>query len=182
MSRSDRVKSKICAFSSIRSRCVDLTVEDARRAVDEGVDAIVVSNHGGNVLDGDVPTLRVLPEIVDAVGDQIEVLMDGGVRRGSDVVNALALGAKAVSLGRAYVYPLLAAGEPGCGAFSRCSAKGSTGRSPPSAYGRSTTSTRPTSSSPPAGPGCRATWPNPRRPPHRTQAMDEPHRSEVLSS
>jgi pre-mycofactocin synthase len=90
-----------------------LTVEDARRAVDQGVDAIVVSNHGGNMLDGDVPTLRVLPEVVDAVGDQIEVLMDGGVRRGSDVVKALALGAKAVSLGRAYVYPLLAAGEPG---------------------------------------------------------------------
>ena len=90
-----------------------LTAEDARRAVAEGVDAIVVSNHGGNVLDGSVPTLRVLPEIVDAVGDEIEVLMDGGVRRGTDVVKAVALGAKAVLLGRAYVYPLLAAGEPG---------------------------------------------------------------------
>ena len=90
-----------------------LTAEDARRAVSEGVDAIVVSNHGGNVLDGSVPTLRVLPEVVDAVGDQIEVLMDGGVRRGTDVVKAVALGAKAVLLGRAYVYPLLAAGEPG---------------------------------------------------------------------
>jgi isopentenyl diphosphate isomerase/L-lactate dehydrogenase-like FMN-dependent dehydrogenase len=90
-----------------------LTVEDARRAVSEGVDAIVVSNHGGNVLDGSVPTLRVLPEVVDAVGDEIEVLMDGGVRRGTDVVKAVALGAKAVLLGRAYVYPLLAAGEPG---------------------------------------------------------------------
>jgi isopentenyl diphosphate isomerase/L-lactate dehydrogenase-like FMN-dependent dehydrogenase len=90
-----------------------LTVEDARRAVDEGADAIVVSNHGGNVLDGDVPTLPVLPEIVDAVGGEIEVLMDSGVRRGTDVVKALALGAKAVLLGRAYVYALLAAGEPG---------------------------------------------------------------------
>lgn len=90
-----------------------LTVEDARRAVAEGVDAIVVSNHGGNVLDGSVPTLPVLPEIVDAVGDQIEVLMDSGVRRGTDVLKALAFGAKAVLLGRAYVYPLLAAGEEG---------------------------------------------------------------------
>ena len=90
-----------------------LTAQDARRAVSEGVDAIVVSNHGGNVLDGSVATLRVLPEVVDAVGDEIEVLMDGGVRRGTDVVKAVALGAKAVLLGRAYVYPLLAAGEPG---------------------------------------------------------------------
>jgi isopentenyl diphosphate isomerase/L-lactate dehydrogenase-like FMN-dependent dehydrogenase len=90
-----------------------LTVEDARRAVDAGADAIVVSNHGGNVLDGSVPTLPVLPEIVEAVGDEIEVLMDSGVRRGVDVVKALALGAKAVLLGRAYVYALLAAGEPG---------------------------------------------------------------------
>jgi isopentenyl diphosphate isomerase/L-lactate dehydrogenase-like FMN-dependent dehydrogenase len=90
-----------------------LTVDDARRAVAEGADAIVVSNHGGNVLDGSVPTLPVLPEIVEAVGDEIEVLMDSGVRRGVDVVKALALGAKAVLLGRAYVYALLAAGEPG---------------------------------------------------------------------
>jgi isopentenyl diphosphate isomerase/L-lactate dehydrogenase-like FMN-dependent dehydrogenase len=90
-----------------------LTVEDARRAVDVGADAIVISNHGGNVLDGSVSTLRVLPEIVEAVGDEIEVLMDSGVRRGVDVVKALALGAKAVLLGRAYVYALLAAGEPG---------------------------------------------------------------------
>jgi isopentenyl diphosphate isomerase/L-lactate dehydrogenase-like FMN-dependent dehydrogenase len=90
-----------------------LTVEDARRAVDEGADAIVVSNHGGNVLDGSVPTLPVLPEIVEAVGDELEVLLDSGVRRGTDVVKAVALGAKAVLLGRAYVYALLAAGEPG---------------------------------------------------------------------
>ncbi len=90
-----------------------LTADDARRAVAEGVDAIVVSNHGGNVLDGSVPTLPVLAEIVEAVGDEIEVLMDSGVRRGVDVVKALALGAKAVLLGRAYVYALVAAGEPG---------------------------------------------------------------------
>lgn len=90
-----------------------LAVEDARRAVDEGADGIVVSNHGGNVLDGDVPTLPVLPEIVEAVGDEIDVLMDSGVRRGTDVVKAVALGAKAVLLGRAYVYALLAGGEPG---------------------------------------------------------------------
>jgi L-lactate dehydrogenase (cytochrome)/glycolate oxidase len=90
-----------------------LTVEDAQRAVDEGVDAIVVSNHGGNVLDGSVATLRVLGEIAEAVGDDIEVLFDGGVRRGTDVIKARALGAKAVGLGRGYVYPLLAAGEPG---------------------------------------------------------------------
>jgi len=90
-----------------------LTAEDARRAVAVGADAIVVSNHGGNVLDGSIATLRALPEIVDAVGDEIEVLMDGGVRRGTDVVKAVALGARAVLLGRAYIYPLLAAGEPG---------------------------------------------------------------------
>ena len=90
-----------------------LTAEDARRAVAEGVDAIVVSNHGGNVLDGSVATLRVLPEIVDAVGDEIEVL-DGRRRAPRHrVVKAVALGARAVLLGRAYVYPLLAAGEPG---------------------------------------------------------------------
>lgn len=90
-----------------------LTVEDAKKAVAEGVDAIVISNHGGNVLDGSIPTLPVLPDIVDAVGDDIEVLIDSGVRRGTDVLKALSLGAKAVLLGRAYLYPLLAAGEEG---------------------------------------------------------------------
>lgn len=90
-----------------------LTADDARRALKEGVDAIVVSNHGGNVLDGSLPTLRALPEIVDAVGGKMDVLMDGGVRRGTDALKAVALGAKAVLLGRAYVYALLAAGEPG---------------------------------------------------------------------
>jgi isopentenyl diphosphate isomerase/L-lactate dehydrogenase-like FMN-dependent dehydrogenase len=90
-----------------------ITVEDAHRAAALDVDAIVVSNHGGNSLDGAVPTLRALPEIVDAVGDKVEVLMDGGIRRGTDVCKAIALGARAVLIGRSYLYPLLAAGEPG---------------------------------------------------------------------
>lgn len=90
-----------------------LTADDAERAVRAGADAIVVSNHGGNVLDGSVPTLQVLPEIVERVGDRVEVLFDSGVRRGTDVLKALALGARAVLLGRGYVYPLLAAGEAG---------------------------------------------------------------------
>lgn len=87
--------------------------DDARRAVDAGADAIVVSNHGGNMLDTTIPTLRALPGVVDAVGDQVDVLLDGGIRRGSDVVKAMAMGAKAVGIGRAYVNGLLAAGEPG---------------------------------------------------------------------
>lgn len=90
-----------------------MTADDARRAHAEGVDGIVVSNHGGNHLDGGAPTLEVLPEIAAAVGGKIEILIDGGIRRGSDVVKALALGADAVMLGRAYVFPLLAAGEAG---------------------------------------------------------------------
>jgi len=87
--------------------------DDARRAVDEGVDAIVVSNHGGRQLDSVWPTIRVLPQVVKAVGDRTEVLMDGGIRRGSDVVKALCLGAKGVLIGRAYAYALAAAGGPG---------------------------------------------------------------------
>jgi len=90
-----------------------LTSEDARRAVEAGADAIVVSNHGGRQLDGVPATLRVLPEIVAAVNGRIEVLMDGGIRRGSDVVKALCLGAKAVLIGRAYAYGLGAGGGPG---------------------------------------------------------------------
>ena len=89
------------------------STDDARRAVDEGVDAISVSNHGGNSLDGSPATIRVLPEIVDAVGDNLEVLLDGGVRRGSDVVKAVALGAKAVMVGRPYIWALAAGGEQG---------------------------------------------------------------------
>jgi isopentenyl diphosphate isomerase/L-lactate dehydrogenase-like FMN-dependent dehydrogenase len=90
-----------------------LSAEDARRAVDHGADAVVVSNHGGNALDGTPASLRVLPSVVDAVGERTEVLVDGGVRRGADVVKALALGARAVLVGRAYVWGLAAAGEEG---------------------------------------------------------------------
>jgi L-lactate dehydrogenase (cytochrome) len=89
------------------------TAEDARRAVDMGANALVVSNHGGRQLDGVAPTLRVLPEVVSAVGDRIEVLLDGGIRRGSDIAKALCLGARAVMAGRAYAYGLGAAGGAG---------------------------------------------------------------------
>ncbi|MBX6354751.1 MAG: mycofactocin biosynthesis FMN-dependent deaminase MftD [Micromonosporaceae bacterium] len=88
-------------------------VDDALRAADAGVTAISVSNHGGNNLDGTPATIRVLPSIVDAVGDRVEVLLDGGVRRGSDVVKALALGARAVMIGRAYLWGLAANGQRG---------------------------------------------------------------------
>ena len=90
-----------------------LTAEDARRALDHGADGVVVSNHGGRQLDGAPATLRALPEIVAAVGDQLEIFLDGGVRRGSDVLRALALGARAVMIGRPYVYALGADGERG---------------------------------------------------------------------
>src|SRR5438132_5954203 len=89
------------------------TREDARRAVDEGADALVISNHGGRQLDDVAATLRVLPEAVASVGDRIEVLLDGGIRRGSDIVKALCLGARAVMVGRAYAYGLGAAGNAG---------------------------------------------------------------------
>jgi isopentenyl diphosphate isomerase/L-lactate dehydrogenase-like FMN-dependent dehydrogenase len=89
------------------------TGEDARRAVDTGADALVVSNHGGRQLDGVAPTLRMLPEVLSSVGDRIEVLLDGGIRRGSDIVKALCLGAQAVLVGRAYAYGLGAAGGTG---------------------------------------------------------------------
>lgn len=88
-------------------------VDDAKRAVDAGVSAISVSNHGGNNLDGTPATIRALPAIVDAVGDQVEITLDGGVRRGSDAVKALALGAKAVLIGRAYLWGLATNGQPG---------------------------------------------------------------------
>ena len=90
-----------------------LTGEDARRAIDEGASAIVVSNHGGRQLDCVPASLQVLPEIVAAVNGQIEVLMDGGVRRGTDVVKAICLGARAVLIGRAYAYGLAAGGPEG---------------------------------------------------------------------
>jgi L-lactate dehydrogenase (cytochrome) len=89
------------------------TGEDARRAIGEGADAIVVSNHGGRQLDGVHATIRVLPEVIDAAAGRVEVLLDGGVRRGGDVVKALCLGARAVLIGRAYAYGLGAAGGPG---------------------------------------------------------------------
>jgi len=89
------------------------TADDARRAVDAGASAVVVSNHGGRQLDGVAATLRVLPEVVAAVGGRIEVLLDGGIRRGSDIVKALCLGARAVLVGRAYAYGLGAGGEAG---------------------------------------------------------------------
>jgi L-lactate dehydrogenase (cytochrome) len=87
--------------------------EDARRAAGEGADAIIVSNHGGRQLDGVRSTIESLPEIVAAAGSRTEVLLDGGIRRGGDVVKALALGARAVLIGRAYAYGLGAAGGPG---------------------------------------------------------------------
>ncbi|HEV8445586.1 MAG TPA: alpha-hydroxy acid oxidase, partial [Gemmatimonadaceae bacterium] len=89
------------------------TADDARQAIDYGADAVVVSNHGGRQLDGVAATLSVLPEVVDAVKGRIEVLLDGGIRRGSDIVKALSLGARAVLIGRAYAYGLGAAGGPG---------------------------------------------------------------------
>ncbi|MFF3377071.1 pre-mycofactocin synthase MftD [Streptomyces sp. NPDC002680] len=88
-------------------------VDDARRAVDAGVTALSVSNHGGNNLDTTPATIRVLPSIAEAVGDQVEVLLDGGIRRGSDVAKALALGARAVLIGRAYLWGLAANGQAG---------------------------------------------------------------------
>ena len=90
-----------------------MRVDDAKRAVDVGVSAISVSNHGGNNLDGTPASIRALPAIVDAVGDDIEVLLDGGIRRGSDVVKAVALGARAVMIGRAYLWGLAAGGQAG---------------------------------------------------------------------
>ena len=89
------------------------TADDARRAVDVGASAVVVSNHGARQLDGVAPTVRVLPEVIAAVGHQVEVLLDGGIRTGGDVVKALCLGARAVLIGRAYAYGLGAAGGAG---------------------------------------------------------------------
>jgi isopentenyl diphosphate isomerase/L-lactate dehydrogenase-like FMN-dependent dehydrogenase len=89
------------------------TGDVARQAVDAGADAIVVSNHGGRQLDGVAASIRVLPEVVSAVGDRVEVLMDGGIRRGADIIKARCLGAKAVLIGRAYGWALGGAGGPG---------------------------------------------------------------------
>jgi L-lactate dehydrogenase (cytochrome) len=88
-------------------------VDDAKRAVEAGVSAISVSNHGGNNLDGTPATIRTLPAVAAAVGEQVDVLLDGGIRRGGDVVKALALGARAVMIGRAYLWGLAANGQAG---------------------------------------------------------------------
>ncbi len=90
-----------------------MSAADAIRAADEGVDGIVVSNHGGRQLDGLPASLELLPEVVDAIGSRIEVLFDGGIRRGGDIAKALALGARAILIGRPYLYGLGAAGEQG---------------------------------------------------------------------
>jgi L-lactate dehydrogenase (cytochrome) len=90
-----------------------ITGDDARRAVDEGAAGVIVSNHGGRQLDTCYPTARALPEVVQAVRGQVEILVDGGIRRGADIAKALAMGARAVLIGRAYAYGLAAAGHPG---------------------------------------------------------------------
>jgi L-lactate dehydrogenase (cytochrome) len=90
-----------------------MSVEDAKRAAEIGCTGIIVSNHGGRQLDGSRAPFDQLAEIVDAVGDRIDVMMDGGIQRGTHVLKALALGAKAVGLGRFYLYPLAAAGQAG---------------------------------------------------------------------
>jgi L-lactate dehydrogenase (cytochrome) len=87
--------------------------EDARLAVESGADALIVSNHGGRQLDGALSSIRALPSIVDAVGSEIEVHMDGGIRSGQDVIKAIALGAKGVYIGRPFLYGLGAMGEQG---------------------------------------------------------------------
>jgi pre-mycofactocin synthase len=90
-----------------------MRVDDARRALEIGASAVSVSNHGGNNLDGTPASIRALPAVVEAVGDQLEVVLDGGIRRGSDVVKALALGARAVMIGRASLWGLAANGQAG---------------------------------------------------------------------
>ena len=90
-----------------------MSVEDAKRAIDIGASAIMISNHGGRQLDGSRSPFDQLETIVDAVGDKIEVILDGGIQRGTHVLKALALGAKACSMGKAYLYALSAGGQPG---------------------------------------------------------------------
>ncbi len=90
-----------------------MTFEDAQLAVEHGVAGLVVSNHGGRQLDGTLPTVEALPEIIEAVDNKVEVYLDGGIRRGTDVIKAIALGAKAVLLGRAYLWELAVDGQQG---------------------------------------------------------------------
>jgi L-lactate dehydrogenase (cytochrome) len=94
--------------------------DDARRAEDAGMDGVIVSNHGGRQVDGSIASLAALPDVVAAVGDRMDVLLDSGIRTGSDVIKALALGAKAVLLGRPYVYGLGLGGEAGVSHVLRC--------------------------------------------------------------
>ena len=90
-----------------------LTAEDARLALDHGADGVIVSNHGGRQLEGAISAVQALPEIAEAVGDKLEVILDGGIRRGADVVRARALGAKACMIGRAWLYGLASGGQSG---------------------------------------------------------------------
>ena len=90
-----------------------LSADDARHALDAGAAGVVVSNHGGRQLDCSYPTARALPEVVSAVAGKADVIVDGGIRRGADVIKALCLGATAVLVGRAYAYTLAGAGAPG---------------------------------------------------------------------
>lgn len=90
-----------------------LSVEDAKMAVEVGASAVMISNHGGRQMDGCPAPIEVLGDIVDAVGDKIEVILDGGIRRGTHILKALSIGAKACMGGRAYLYGLAAAGEEG---------------------------------------------------------------------
>jgi isopentenyl diphosphate isomerase/L-lactate dehydrogenase-like FMN-dependent dehydrogenase len=103
-------------------------VDDAKRAMDAGVSAISVSNHGGNNLDGTPATIRCLPAVAEAVGDRVEVLLDGGVRRGSDVVKAVGLGARAVMIGHAYLGAWPPTARPVWRTFSTSCAAASTRR------------------------------------------------------
>ena len=100
-----------------------MSVEDARRAVDIGADAIMVSNHGGRQLDGSRSPFDQLAEIVDAVGDRIDVICDGGIQRGTHILKALSVGAKACSGGRWYLYALAGAGEVGVRALTNMQAE-----------------------------------------------------------
>jgi 4-hydroxymandelate oxidase len=90
-----------------------LTADDGRHAVDHGVRGVIVSNHGGRQLDGAMSTCAALPDVAAAVGDQVDVLVDGGIRRGADIVRALALGARAALIGRPYLWALAVDGEAG---------------------------------------------------------------------
>ena len=90
-----------------------MSVDDAKRAVDIGATAVMISNHGGRQLDGSTAPFDQLPAIVDAVGDKLEIILDGGVRRGTHVLKALSMGAKACMIGRGYLYALAAGGQPG---------------------------------------------------------------------